>query len=100
MVSQKLKKKFSHKFLAFLNLCYPKAHLIKALYSLDSSRSYGRLLENPKRGSFRDFFLPESDFRTSSAVNFPKKDPDFGEVEANLRHETQTRILFHMLFYI
>ena len=77
-----------------------KTHPIKALYSLDSSRSYERLLENTKTGASRDLFLPESDFKTSSAVHFPKKHPDFGGLETNQRHKTQTRIFFHMLFYI
>ena len=56
----------------FLNIYYHQTHLIKALYTLDSSRSYGRLLENPKTGASRDIFLPESDLKTSSAVNFLK----------------------------
>ena len=66
------KKKLWKEFFVFLNVYCPKTHLIKALYSLDSSRSYGRLLENPKTGASRDLFLPESDFKTSSAVNFLK----------------------------
>ena len=72
MAAQKHTKKIWQKFLAFLNVCYPKTHLIRALYSLDSSRSYGRLLENSKTGASRDLFLHKSDFKTSSAVNFPK----------------------------
>ena len=88
------KKKLWKEFFVFLNVYCPKTHLIKALYSLDSSRSYGRLLENPKTGASRDLFLPESDFKTSSAVNFPKKHPDFGGLETNQKHETQTRIFF------
>ena len=86
--------------LAFLNFYYPKTHLIKALYSLDSSRSYGRLLENPKPGASRELFLPESDFKTSFVVNFSKKHPAFGGLETNQGYETKTRILFHMPFYI
>ena len=39
--------------------------VIKALNSLYSSRSYGRLLENSKTGFFRELFLPENDFQTS-----------------------------------
>ena len=50
----------------------PKTQLIKALKSLASSRSYGRLLENKKTGVSRDLFLPESDFKTSSALIFLK----------------------------
>ena len=73
---------------------------MKALYSLDYSRSYGRLLENPKTGASGDLFLPESDLKTSSTVNFPKNHPDFGGLQMNQRHETQTRIFFRMLFFI
>ena len=92
MAAQERKKNFWEKYLAFLNVYYPNTHLIKALYSLDSSTSYGRQLENSKTGASRDLFLPESDFKTSSAVDFKKKHPDFGGLETNPRHETQTRI--------
>ena len=56
---------------------------MKALNSLDSSRLYGRLLENPKPGASTDLFLPENDFKTSSTVNFSKKLQDFGDLETN-----------------
>ena len=74
MANQKGKKTtFQQKILAFLNVYYPKTNLIKALYSLDSSRSDERLSENPKTRASRDLFLPEGDFKISAAVNFPKK---------------------------
>ena len=73
MAAQKYKKKNCKYFFAFLKACQLKTQLIKALRSLDSSRSYGILLENPKTWASRDLFLPESDFKTSPAVNFPKK---------------------------
>ena len=72
MAAQKRKKKIRQKFLAFLNVYYPKTHLIKALYSLDSSRPNGRLSQNPKTGGFRELFLPENDFKTCSRVNSRK----------------------------
>ena len=50
--------------MAFLNVYYPKTNLMKALNSLVSSRSNGRLSQNPKTGNFREFFLPENDFKT------------------------------------
>ena len=101
MAAQKGKKKrFWQKFLTVLNVYYPKIHLIKALCSLDYFRSYGTLLENPKTGASGDLFLPESDFKTSSAVNFPKRYPGFGGLEMSQRHETESRIFFHMPFYI
>ena len=100
MAAQKPKKKFRQIFLATLHFYYLKTHLIIALYSLDSSGSYGRLSENSKTGASRELPLPESDFEISSAVNFPQKYPDFGALETNKRHETQTRNFFHMPFYI
>ena len=90
MAAQKRKKKIRQKFLAFLNVYYPKTHLIKAFNSLDSSRSNGRLSQNPKTRGFRELFLPENDFKTCSTVNFPKKHPDFGGLETNQRHEIGT----------
>ena len=48
----------SGKCFAFLNASYTKSHLIKSLNSLDSSRPYGRLLENQKAGDFKELFLP------------------------------------------
>ena len=50
----------------------PKTHLLKSLDSLDSSRPYGRLLGNHKKGGSRELCLPENDFQTSSTKNFPK----------------------------
>ena len=44
----------------------------KALNSIDSSKLYGRLLENPNSGASMKLFLPENDFKISSTVNFPK----------------------------
>ena len=80
------KQFFWQEFLAYLNAYCPKTHLMKALYSLDSSRPNGRLSQNPKTGGFRELFLPENDFKTCSTVNFPKKHPDFGGLETNRRY--------------
>ena len=55
-------------FLAFLSCYYGFTNSFEIL----NSRSYGRLLESPKTGASRDLFLPEKDFKISSAVNFPK----------------------------
>ena len=100
MVAQNWKKKKLKKLFAFLNAYYPKTHLIKALNSLDSSRPNGRLSQNPKTGGFRELFLPENDFQTSSTKNSPKKHVYFGGLETNRRHEIQTWFLFHISFYI
>ena len=75
-----MKKKLLAELFPFLNIYYLKIQLIKVLISLDSSRLYGRTLENSKTGGFRDFF------------------GDFGGLEINRGHEIQT--FFHMLFYI
>ena len=39
----------------------------------DSSRSYGKRLENPKPVASRELFLPENEIKAIFAVNFPKK---------------------------
>ena len=74
-----MQKKNLQKFLAY----YPKTCLIKALYCLDSSRPNGRLSQISKTGSFKEFFLPENDFNSCSAVHFSKKCPDFGGLGRN-----------------
>ena len=94
MAAQKHIKKIRQKFFGIFECLLLQNHLIKALFSLDSSKSYGRLLQNPKTLASRDLFLHESDFKASSTVNFPKKHPDFRGLETNQRHETQTRIFF------
>ena len=47
------------------------------------SRPNRRLLENQKVGGSKELFLPEDDFKTCSAVNFPKNHADFGGPETN-----------------
>ena len=54
------------------------SHLTKVLNSLDSSRTYRRLLESPKPGSSRELFLPENGFKTCYTVYFSKKTSRFG----------------------
>ena len=91
MVAQKdTKQNCWQKFIVFLNARYSKTHLLKALNSLDSSRTYGRLSENQKTGGSRELFLPENDFRTRSTKNSLKNHLDFGELETNQRHEIQS----------
>ena len=51
---------------------YLKKQLIKIRSSLDSSRPYGRLLENLKTWDFRDLFLPENVFKTCFPINCRK----------------------------
>ena len=80
----------SRKVFAFLNVSYPKIHLIQSLNSLDSSRPYGRLLENQKTRGSKKLFLPKNDFQSSFTKNFPKKHSDIGGLKTNRRHEIQT----------
>ena len=78
MAAHKYTKNCWQKFVAFLNAYKPtKTQLIKALSPIDSSRSYGRLSQNPKTGGFRELFLTENDFKSFSTINFPKKHSDF-----------------------
>ena len=78
MATQKHKKVVSRNLFAFLNAYYPKTHLVKSLNSLDSSGTYGRLLEIQRIGGSRELFLPENDFQNSSTKSFQKKHPNFG----------------------
>ena len=64
MAAQKHKKIVSRMFFAFLNTYKPKTQLISALNSIDSSRTYGRLSQNPITSGFRESFLHENDFKT------------------------------------
>ena len=66
MVAQKDRKKKKNggkHIFPFLNAYSPKTQLIKVLNSIDSSRTYRRLLEIPKPGSSRELFLPENGFK-------------------------------------
>ena len=91
MMAQKHQKKFWWNYFCIFECLLTLECLLMSTNSLDSSRSYERLLENQKTGGSRELFLPENDFQTSSAVNFPKKKhPDFGGLENNQRNEIQT----------
>ena len=76
------------------------SHLTKVLNSLDSSRTYRRLLESPKPGSSRELSIPENGFKPCYTVYFSKKHPDLGGLEINGRHEIQTWFLFKTSLYI
>ena len=67
-----MKSKYDRIFFAFLNVYYAKTQLIKALNSLDSSRTYGSQLENSTASGSRELFLLVNDFKTCYTVNFPK----------------------------
>ena len=100
---QKCKKKknlLAEMFCILQDLLTQKTQLIKALHSLDSSRPYERLLENPKTEGSRELFLPENDFKTCYTLNFIKKHPDSGGLETNQRPGSRTLIFFHMSFHI
>ena len=58
--------------MAFFNAYLPKTQLIKIDNSLDSSRPYESLLENPKTWDSRELFLSENDFKSCSTVNYRK----------------------------
>ena len=48
MAAQKHTKIVGRIFFAFLNAYKPKTQLVKAVNSIDSYRSHGRLSQNPK----------------------------------------------------
>ena len=72
MTAQKCKKKFLAEIFCIFECVLLPNPSIKALNSLDSSRPNGRLSQSPKAGAFRELFVPKNDFKTCSAVNFPK----------------------------
>ena len=72
IAAQKCIKNSWQECFAFLNAYYLYTHLIKAVNSFDSSRTCGRLLENPKTGGFRELFPPENNFKKCSVISFPK----------------------------
>ena len=90
MAAPKFFKKLSAECFAFLNAYYPKTRIIQSLNSLESSRPYGRLLENQKTWGSKELFLPEYGFQNSSTNIFPKRHSNFGGQETNQRHEIQT----------
>ena len=51
-----------------------------------------------KQETFSELFLPENDFKTCSAINFPKKHPDIGDLETNQRQNLDSNF-FYMSFY-
>ena len=72
MAAQKGKKIVDWDFWHFRMPTNLQTQLIKIHNSLDSSRPYGWLLENPKTYDSRKLFLPENDFKTYSTVNYRK----------------------------
>ena len=94
MAAQKQKKNYWQKFFVFLNA------LIKIHNHLDSSGPYRRLSENQITGGSRELFLPENGFQTSSTKFLPKKNPDFGGLQTNQRHEIQTSFFSHAPLYM
>ena len=73
MMAQKHQKKFWWNYFCIFECLLTLECLLMSTNSLDSSRSYERLLENQKTGGSRELFLPENNFQTSSTVSFPKK---------------------------
>ena len=53
-----------------------------------------KTIRKSKNRASREWFLPESDLKTSTIVSFPKEHSHFGGLETNQRHETQTRCVF------
>ena len=70
------------------------------LNCLDSSRRYGRLLENPKTGGFRELCLPENDFKTCSTVRFSKKYMDFWSLGTNQGEEFRLELFSHVFLHM
>ena len=54
MADQKGKKEILERICDIFNVCYPKTHLIKAFYSLDSSRPTKTIFD--RRKLFLEFY--------------------------------------------
>ena len=76
MAAQKPKKKKKKILLTeifgFLKHFLTQTQLTKIHNSLDSSRPYASLLENPRIWGSKELFLRENDFKTCSSVNSTK----------------------------
>ena len=86
-------------FCIFEHLLTPN-QLIKIHNSLDSSRPYGRLLENQKTWDSRELFLLENDFQTSFAGNFQKNHPDFGGLQITDARNSDLNFFAHALLHM
>ena len=63
---------------------------MQSLNSFDSSKPYGRLLENQKKGALKNYFCLKITFKIAPQKFFQKKHSDFGGLETNRKHEIQT----------
>ena len=72
MAAQYCKENLTKIFCVFECLLTYNSTLLKINNYLDSSRTYGKLLENPNTRNSRELCLPENDFKTFSMANFEK----------------------------
>ena len=72
MAAQYCKKNLTKIFGVFECLLTYNSTLLKIINYLDSSRTYGKLLENPNTRNSREFCLPENDFKAFSTANSTK----------------------------
>ena len=72
MAAQYCKKNLNKIFGVFEYLLTYNSTLLKINNYLNSSRTYGKLLENPNTRNSRELCLPENDFKTFSMANFEK----------------------------
>ena len=69
MVAQKCKKNLTNIFGLFARLLTYNSTQLKIQNYLDFSKTYGRLLENPKAWNSRELCLPENNFKIYSIAN-------------------------------
>ena len=72
MAAQYCKKNLTKIFGVFECLLTYNSTLLKIINYLDSSRTYGKLLENPNTRNSRELCLPQNDFKTFSVEKFEK----------------------------
>ena len=97
MIFDKTKFSISKKFwqhICIFECLLPQNPTNQSSNYLDSSRTYIRLLGDPKTGCLRELFVPENGFKTCSAAHFPKEHPKFGGWPGN-----QSKTKFKLEFF-
>ena len=87
-------------FFVFLNAYYPNTHLIQFFNFVDSSKPYGRLLENQKTGGSKELFLPGNDFQNSFTKIFQNNIQILETWKPTEDVKFRLEFFFHMPFYI
>ena len=99
MAAQRCNKKFLTEIFCIFELPQnPSSQSSQLSWFLKTTNE--RLSQTSKTGGFTELFLPKNDFKTCSAVNFPKKTCRFWRTGNQLKALNLDFNCFHMPFYI